>query len=1076
MPYVLGLMGLIEDLKEHFPIDVRVRAAEYAQRGRVIDLTLGVRGACAIVMGSEPYLVNLLAVGKDVPGDCSCLAFDNWGPCKHLWAVVSAVARSSGCSWKDAAGSAGIDSGPDWMATLSELSGLAEACSPDAWGRVPGKEVEFRYQLLRERPGYRGALTIRLARRRVLASGKWGKSTLLNFDTLDADGVPDPVDREILSTMGFLDSRTGYSGGVWHEYSRDHDLGPLQAARVLPMMARSGRLDLVERNVEPTPLRWAADGPLQLRLTRVFDQDTGEIVVRAVLEGDDRQVFESDVDWALPCGLVLIGEELAQVAPAHMTPVLERFVQQGALRLPADAGEEVLASVAGLPPEILSPELLSDLTPHATDGTELVAAVPHLHIAPTDGRVSGARHVECEVTFDYGSEEPVSVDTRERFVRHAETGQLRRRDIEDEGRRLAEFVDLGGQRPKPDRYRNTAPTVVARHIPVLVSALLGCGWRVTAEGIQLRSSSSFSISVTSGIDWFDLEGGLQFDDQVAGLPELLRAYRAGENRVELGDGTFGMLPDDWLARWDMLELGEATEDGSVRFQRNQGWLLDALLAERDEVALDTGFDEFREQLARFRGIRSRKEPRGFQGELRAYQREGLGWFRFLQDLGLGGCLADDMGLGKTVQVLAMLEAWRTRRRKPGEEKRPSLVVAPRSLIFNWIDEAARFAPRLTTLDYTGTGRKSRWAEAGHVDLVLTTYGTLRRDALELSEIEFDHVILDEATAIKNANSQAAKAARLLRARHRLALSGTPVENHLGDLWSLFEFLNPGMLGRSRTFQALMGGDADEDSIARLAKAIEPFFLRRTKAEVLTDLPPKSEQVILCELSRKERRRYDELKEHYRASLLDNAPGETFGRQKIQVLEALLRLRQAACHPGLLDAKLEGDDSAKLDLLMERLAELAEEGHKVLVFSQFTRLLGIVRKRLDAQGIVYEYLDGKTRKRKEKVERFQSDADCPVFLISLKAGGHGLNLTASDYVFLLDPWWNPAVEAQAVDRAHRIGQEKPVFAYRLIAKDTVEEHVIELQKSKRELADALFGGGGGGVLKSMTRGDLEMLLS
>jgi SNF2 family DNA or RNA helicase len=361
--------------------------------------------------------------------------------------------------------------------------------------------------------------------------------------------------------------------------------------------------------------------------------------------------------------------------------------------------------------------------------------------------------------------------------------------------------------------------------------------------------------------------------------------------------------------------------------------------------------------------------------------------------------------------------------------------------------------------------------------VLTTYGTLRRDAAMFRDLEFDYVVLDEAQAIKNAATESAKAARLLNGRHRLALSGTPVENHLGELWSLFEFLNPGMLGAASVFK-LTGAAArnpSDETRALLLHALRPFFLRRTKEQVARELPPKSEQTILCEMDPAERKRYDEIRAFYRNSLLHKIETQGLAKSKIQVLEALLRLRQAACHPGLLDQKRVAESSAKLEVLLTHLSEVVAEGHKALVFSQFTSLLAIVRERLDKQGTVYEYLDGATTNRQQRVERFQDDPGCRLFLISLKAGGLGLNLTAAEYIFLLDPWWNPAVEAQAIDRAHRIGQTKPVFAYRLIARDTVEEKVIQLQKTKRELAAAIISEDNS-VIRNLQREDLELLLS
>jgi len=449
--------------------------------------------------------------------------------------------------------------------------------------------------------------------------------------------------------------------------------------------------------------------------------------------------------------------------------------------------------------------------------------------------------------------------------------------------------------------------------------------------------------------------------------------------------------------------------------------------------------------------------------------------KFLREFSFGGCLADDMGLGKTVQVLAMLAGRTAERGKAA--RRPSLVVVPRSLVFNWLEESKRFSPGLSILDHSHAARTKGGEHLADYDVVLTTYGTLRNDAAYLKDVEFDYVILDEAHAIKNPASESAKAARLLKGRHRLALSGTPVQNHLGDLWSLFDFLNPGMLGASSALAGASGATRgiDQETGVMLARALRPFILRRTKEEVAKDLPEKLEQTIFCELDATQRKAYDQLKQYYRANLLELVAKQGMNKAKIQILEALLRLRQAACHPGLIDKTKTSDSSAKLDTLLPRLSEIVEEGHKALVFSQFTSFLAIVKKRLDKEKITYEYLDGKTKDRQARVDRFQTDPKSKVFLISLKAGGVGLNLTAADYVFLLDPWWNPAVEAQAIDRTHRIGQTKNVFACRLIAKDTVEEKVLALQKTKRDLAQAIINADNS-VISSLGREDLELLLA
>jgi SNF2 family DNA or RNA helicase len=500
-------------------------------------------------------------------------------------------------------------------------------------------------------------------------------------------------------------------------------------------------------------------------------------------------------------------------------------------------------------------------------------------------------------------------------------------------------------------------------------------------------------------------------------------------------------------------------------------LLDALLAAQPAVDWDEGFARAREALQRFEGVRPEDPPPTFQGALREYQREALGWMRFLREFGFGGCLADDMGLGKTVMVLAMLEL---RRLDPSRPHRPSVVVLPRSLLFNWTTESARFVPGLRVLDFAHAERHAAIEAIADHDLVLTTYGTLRRDVAALQDQPFDYVILDEAQAIKNAATATAKAVRLLRADHRLALTGTPVENHLGELHSLFDFLNPGLLGRGDVLDVKRASQREvDDHIRLLAKGLRPFFLRRTKEQVAPELPSRTEETLYCELEGEQLRVYRELRDHYRRVLLGKVQRDGIAKSKFEILEALLRLRQAACHTALL--KSQRHTSAKFDLLLPRLAELVDEGRKALVFSQFTSLLALLRDRLDADRVVYEYLDGQTHDRAERVLRFQEDPACPLFLISLKAGGVGLNLTAAEYVFLLDPWWNPAVEAQAIDRTHRIGQTKPVFAYRLVARETVEERILELQSRKRALADAILQAGAGG-LRGLQREDLEQLLS
>ncbi|MFW6032707.1 MAG: DEAD/DEAH box helicase, partial [Phycisphaeraceae bacterium] len=617
---------------------------------------------------------------------------------------------------------------------------------------------------------------------------------------------------------------------------------------------------------------------------------------------------------------------------------------------------------------------------------------------------------------------------------------------------------------------------------------------ILADQRGIRIPGAASLSVASGIDWFELRGNVRYhtgggEEQEVSLPEILAAAREGRQMVTLADGSQGLLPEQWLSEHGLLtSLGELEGD-HLRFHASQAALLDAMLDERELVSVDERFEQIRQRLREFSGVEPEDPEAIFQGTLRPYQREGLGWMAFLRWFGFGGILADDMGLGKTIQVLAMIQTRRREMKEAGEEHRPTLVVAPRSVIFNWIDEAQRFTPELRVQAYAGPEREPlREAFAEH-DLIVTSYGLLRRDIAELREQSFDYVILDEAQAIKNPTSQAAKAARIMPARYRLALTGTPVENHLGDLWSIFEFLNPGMLGSNRRFAELVRASGNGSSapdanpterelVGQVGRVLRPFILRRTKKQVLSDLPEKTEQTIVCEMEPRQRKVYEELRSYYRGHLLDRLDGQKSlvgGTAGFMVLEALLRLRQAACHPGLIDDRRAGEGSAKLDVLLELLADIIEENSKALIFSQFTTMLGLVRKKLDERGIKYAYLDGQTRNRREVVEQFQNDPDIPVFLISLKTGGFGLNLTAAEYVFILDPWWNPAVEQQAIDRTHRIGQTQRVFAYRLICEDTVEQRILSLQQRKREIADAVVGGEQN-VLRALTREDLEQLLS
>jgi superfamily II DNA or RNA helicase len=908
-----------------------------------------------------------------------------------------------------------------------------------------------------------------------------------------AVGLPEPVERRTISRIV---------------------VSPRSAATHLAMLCESGRLVVQpEPRRDPErviPLTWDGgqawefafvlepdDDDVRPAKRRVGDEADGDAppprpakaTLRGMLVRGSQRKNLDEPKAILRAGLVVFADRIARLkspaesaAGAISSGWLEQFERRGPIEVAAaqvDGLIERLALLADVPRLVLpawtgwqiesgvaQPKLVLDDTPAVSADAaagERRRAQPRVHLAG-------------KVWFDYAgmliaADDPAggaADPARRLFVR---------RDRAAEREALTLLPRHGAIAARGQAVDGTAP---AHHVEIprnrldsSVSQLAASGWMVEVAGRRYRPAGSVAWNVTSGIDWFELSAAIDFGGITAELPALLEAIAKGSRSVELPDGSIGILPDSFAGQFEPMAALAHKHDGKLRYGRIQMALLDALLAGQPQSSVDEAFERLREQLASGEQPKAEPEPPGFQGTLRQYQREGLGWLVFLEKLGLGGCLADDMGLGKTIQVLALLARRQQETQAAGLPSRPSLVIVPRSLVFNWIEEARKFAPGLRVVNHTGTTRVDETGTLADWDIVITTYGTLRRDILTHRETEFDYVVLDEAQSIKNAASQAAKACRLLRARHRLALTGTPVENHIGELWSIFEFLNPGQLGSAtRLRKFLADGRGSTDVVAR---AVRPYLLRRTKSQVLSDLPEKTEQTLFVELGETQRKAYDELREHFRAELAGRIGRMGIGRSRIAVLEALLRLRQTACHQGLVDPTRVDESCAKLDTLLAQLDEVLDEGHKVLVFSQFTSFLSILRRRLDEKKTVYEYLDGRTTDRQARVVRFQEDPDCKLFLVSLKAGGQGLNLTAADYIYILDPWWNPAVEAQAVDRAHRIGQTRRVFAYRLIAKDTVEEKILALQDRKRELAESIVRADES-LIAGLTPEDVELLLS
>ena len=582
-----------------------------------------------------------------------------------------------------------------------------------------------------------------------------------------------------------------------------------------------------------------------------------------------------------------------------------------------------------------------------------------------------------------------------------------------------------------------------------------------------------SVQVQSGIDWFNTKIDVKFGEQTVSLKELQKAAKNKTRFVQLGDGSQGILPEEWLEKFIVYyRTGEVTKEGvrtaKSNFTQIDNWYSDAELDQHviREIA------ELRQKIVDFKSIQQVQVPNELNATLRDYQKEGLNWLNFLDEFNFGGCLADDMGLGKTVQILAFLLLQRKRK---GENT--NLVVLPTSLIFNWQQEIKKFAPSLKVKVVYGNDRVKTAADFAKYEVIITSYGTLLSDIHYLKDFRFNYIVLDESQAIKNPDSQRYKSVRLLQSRNKIVMTGTPIENNTFDLFAQLSFANPGLLGTKQQFRDEYSTPIDRfkdfGRAQELQNRINPFVLRRTKAQVATELPEKTEMILYCEMGEEQRKVYDAYKAEMRAYLQASSGQKKF-MDTMYMLAALTKLRQICNSPALLNEdEFYGDESAKIAVLMEEI-ESKYRTNKILVFSQFVGMLSLIERELNQREINYTLLTGQSKNREEIVTDFKNNSETRVFLISLKAGGTGLNLTEADYVYLVDPWWNPAVENQAIDRCYRIGQEKHVMAIRLITPGTIEEKIMELQASKKDLASDLVRTDQS-ILKSLSPKDLMRLL-
>lgn len=587
------------------------------------------------------------------------------------------------------------------------------------------------------------------------------------------------------------------------------------------------------------------------------------------------------------------------------------------------------------------------------------------------------------------------------------------------------------------------------------------------------NKAALSINIVSGTDWFNAVLVIRYGKQKATLKQLNKAIRNKGKFVQLDDGTLGILPAEWMQKIAAyLQAGEI--DGEIiKIAKSNFTEINKLF---DIAVLSTEIKnelaEYTAKLSDHKDITTVEAPEELNATLRDYQLQGLNWLNLLDDLNFGGCLADDMGLGKTIQIIAFILLQRKK-----QKHNTNLVVVPTSLLFNWQAEVAKFAPSVQLFTHYGADRIKNAEEFGRYEIVLTTYGMLLSDIRFLKDYRFNYIFLDESQAVKNPESQRYKAARALQSRNKVVLTGTPVENNTFDLYGQLSFACPGLLGNKQNFKEVYAFPIDKFGDTKRAIELQqktsPFILRRTKKEVARELPDKTEMVVYCEMGEEQRKIYNECEKELREYISTKSDDE-ITKSSMHVLTGLTKLRQICNSPALLkDEAHLGNFSSKIDTLMEQIENRSSQ-HKILVFSQFVSMLDLIKKALELKNIAFEYLTGQTKNRGDKVNNFQDNKDVRVFLVSLKAGGTGLNLTEADYVYLVDPWWNPAVENQAIDRCYRIGQKKNVIAVRLICPDTVEEKIMKLQESKTKLVNDLVKTDNA-ILRSFSKADLVAML-
>lgn len=1067
------MMKLADKVTPLFDPQVRTRGNEYFMGNAVtlIDLSPGV--ATFKVQGSDKYDVEVYYDGKDFNCDCSCPYSESGFKCKHAWAaildidtkhmlpkmLVNATDNSTGKAptqtrtqrqipWRQKIES--IKKGQADNTFETQLQNIQKNNTP----RVGTYVLELQRSLLK------GQIQLSLYMQERLKKGHVGKLKPAELTSSKIAFYEDPAERDFLwDLIGRTETAPDYYSNSQLRNKTDKVyLTTGHADSILRKISDARKLHFrkdeysnyfgdenKENEIRPytyTNDRWS------FRLSLEKCKDGYNLLGNLYNEGGERRSLDQAIGSVEH--FVFFKDFCARSDVASHNIWLE-LLSKEPLFVPDNEINTFLdyiwSNITSLTPIDLPPEI---------EFIELDSVDPSVQLFLESDKNSGL--FAAKLGFLYNSKS-VSLGSG-LYIYDVATRERRQRNIKFEKLCHEKFLTLNALSSEDPEIHGY---FTQEHFITAIEKAFAFGWDVLARDQKITVGGDFKLTAASGVDWFDLSAEFEFGEQKLMLPQLLHALRTGQRMVKLGDGSTGILPEEWLSKLaPMLSIGSPTEDG-IRLSRVQALFLSSNFVDHVDTKKSTGFNSLLKLLEKIKNLKPLAPDTALKGKLRPYQKEGLAWLSLLAENKIGGVLADDMGLGKTIQVLAHLSKHKS--------KLPSLIICPRSVVFNWENECSKFTPHLKTLVYSGANRKHLQNAIKEHDLIITTYQTLRNDIETIKNVKFEFLILDEAHNVKNSQAQITMAAKLIDAKNKIALTGTPIENSIMDLFSILSIVNPGLISDVQANR--WAKETDAEKIQSLSRALSPFLLRRTKEQVLKDLPEKSEQVLMCELSEPERKRYDELKTFYWGQLSKSFEQKGLGRSKIEVLEALLRLRQASCHQGLLDSNLADGSSAKFDMVLEQLDNVIKDGHKALVFSQFTTLLELFSRHLRANGVKYEYLDGSTKNRGEVVANFQNSKTHQVFLLSLKAGGVGLNLTAADYVFILDPWWNPAAEAQAIDRTHRIGQKNKVFAYKVIAKDTIEEKILEMQQKKKKLAKAIISEDTS-LLKSLKLEDLKSL--